>query len=414
MDRIIFHIDGNNFFASCECLLRPELREVPMAVAGDPASRHGIILAKNQLAKAKGIQTAEPIWQARKKCPDLVLVAPHRAVYSQVSRAMNEIFLRYTDLVEPASIDESYLDVTGSLHLFGGDAKTLADRIRAEVREELGITVSVGVSFCKVFAKLGSDFRKPDATTCFPRSQMESLIWPLPVSRLFLVGDSFERQLSQMNIRTIGELANTDPALLRQKFGVRGEAARRSARGEDNEPVRPYHLPRQAKSIGNSITFRRDLVGERELRLGFTSLAESVSARMKEQGVKCRRVQIQIRDPAFHTHSRQVTLERSIWLAQELLDTAMALTAQLWDFQKPVRLLSLTAEQLIGPEEDSEQLTLFPAGDEERREKQGRLEDAMGAIRGRFGKGAIQRAGFLGNDLGLEGSGNKLEGDEKP
>ncbi len=151
-DRVIFHVDGNNFYASCECLLRPELNDIPMAVAGDPSSRHGIILAKNQLAKQYGVKTAELIWQAERKCPNLVLVSPHREVYSKISRQMNEIFLRYTDLVEPASIDESYLDVSGSLHLFGGDPLALADRIRSEIRTELGITVSVGVSFCKVFA----------------------------------------------------------------------------------------------------------------------------------------------------------------------------------------------------------------------------------------------------------------------
>lgn len=187
-DRVILHVDGNNFFASCECLHRPELREVPMAVAGDPESRHGIILAKNQLAKAKGVQTAEPIWQARRKCPGLVLVPPHRETYSRISAAMNRIFLDCTDLVEPASIDESYLDLTGSLHLLGGDPVAAADQIRARVREELGITVSVGVSFCKTFAKLGSDYKKPDATTYFPRRAVPTLIWPMPAGNLLYVG----------------------------------------------------------------------------------------------------------------------------------------------------------------------------------------------------------------------------------
>ncbi len=403
MERIIFHIDGNNFFASCECLLRPELREVPMAVAGDPASRHGIILAKNQRAKVCGVQTAEPIWQAQRKCPGLVLVAPHRDIYTQISHAMNQIFLRYTDLVEPASIDESYLDVTGSLHLFGLSAGELADRIRREVREELGVTVSVGVSFCKVFAKLGSDYKKPDATTLFPRDRVEELVWPLPVDSLLYVGGGFARELARLNIRTIGDLARYDPMLLRQKFGVRGESAHRSANGEDDAPVRPYHQPRQAKSIGNSTTFRRDLEGEREVRLGFTALAESVAERMRRHGVRCTRVQIQIRDPAFHTISRQITLPRSVWTARELADTAMSLARQVWDFQKPVRLLALTAEHLIPLEEDAPQLTLFPDEDDARRDRQDRLEDALHGIRGRYGKDAIRLAGFLDSDLGLNG-----------
>lgn len=392
-DRVILHVDGNNFFASCECLLSPGLRNVPMAVAGDPASRHGIILAKNQLAKAAGVQTAEAIWQAKKKCPELVLVSPHREIYDRVSRAMNEIFLSYTDLVEPASIDESYLDVTGSLHLFGGNAVALADRIRAQVHRELDITVSIGVSFCKVFAKLGSDYQKPDATTHFPREAVERVIWPMPVEELLFVGTRFAQQLHQCGIRTIGELANADEAMLRSRFGLRGESAQRSARGIDAEPVRPYHIPRPTKSIGNSTTYSSDLVGWRQLRLAFLELAESVAHRMRQQQVHCRRVQIQIKDPAFRTLSRQVTLEHSVWLAGELCDVAMELAKQLWSEDRPVRLLSLTAEHLIPIDEDVPQLSLFPDPEAPHRERQSRLEDAMEHIRTRYGKGAIHRAG---------------------
>lgn len=400
-DRVIFHVDGNNFYASCECLLRPELKEVPMAVAGDPTSRHGIILAKNQLAKRYGVQTAELIWQAEHKCPGLVLVSPHREVYSKISKQMNEIFLRYTDLVEPASIDESYLDVTGSLHLFGGDPLALADRIRSEVREELGITVSVGVSFCKVFAKLGSDYKKPDATTCFPRSQVEQLIWPMPVGNLLYVGGRFQTQLARLNIHTIGDLAQADITLLKAKFGVRGESAWRCARGEDHEPVRSFYEPREAKSIGNSITFRRNLLDERDIKLGFTALAESVARRMRKQQVRCRRVQIQIRDSNFRTLSRQVTLDRSVCLAKELTELAMELTHEIWEFQRPVRLLSLTAEYLVPVSEDSEQLSIFPDAHQAQRKKQGKLEDAMSGIRDRFGADSIQLGGLLNSDLGL-------------
>ena len=411
-DRILFHIDGNNFFASCECLLRPELREVPMAVAGDPTSRHGIILAKNQLAKARKVQTAEPIWQAQRKCPGLVLVAPHRDLYTRISREMNQIFLRYTDLVEPASIDESYLDVTGSLHLFGGDPAALADRIREEVKRELKITVSVGVSFCKTFAKLGSDYKKPDATTCFLREDIPVKVWPLPAAELLYVGRGFAQKLAEMGIRTIGDLAQSDLSTLRARFGIRGETAWYCANGEDHDPVRPYHEPREAKSIGNSITFRRNLVGKRELLLGFTALAESVAQRLRRHGVRAQTLQIQIKDPSFRTISRQTTPGRSLYLAEELTETAMELAGEIWDWNKPVRLLSLTAENLIPVEEDREQLSLFPSPRDARREKRGRLEDAMSGIRSKYGKNSIQIAGFLGSDLGLGGSGNNLEDDE--
>ena len=325
---------------------------------------------------------------------------------------MNQIFLRYTDLVEPASIDESYLDLTGSLHLLGGDASAAADQIRSQIRAELGITVSVGVSFCKVFAKLGSDYKKPDATTCFPLEAMPTLIWPMPVGNLLYVGGKFVQQLQGMGIHTIGDLAHTDPDLLRRNFGARGESAWRCANGLDTDSVRPYDAPREVKSIGNSITFRRNLTGERELKLGFTALAESVSQRMRRQQVCCHTLQIQIRDPNFHTISRQMTPERPLFLAKELADGAMALAAQSWDFRKPVRLLSLTAKQLSPLESDAEQLSLFPAPDQADRARQGKLEDALSAIRGRFGQDAIQLGGFLGNDLGLRGSGNKLEEDD--
>lgn len=410
-DRVLFHIDGNNFFASCECLLRPELREVPMAVAGDPTSRHGIILAKNQLAKAHKVQTAEPIWQAQRKCPGLVLVSPHRELYTRISREMNQIFLRYTDLVEPASIDESYLDVTGSLHLFGSNPAALADRIRSEVREELGITVSVGVSFCKTFAKLGSDYQKPDATTCFFREEIPGKVWPMPVADLLYVGRGFAQKLAQLGIHTIGDLAQSDLALLRDRFGIRGETAWYCANGEEHDPVRPYHEPREAKSIGNSITFRRNLVGERDILLGFTALAESVSQRLRRHGVRAQTLQIQIRDPNFRTISRQTTPGHSLYLAEELTETAMRLAGEIWDWEKPVRLLSLTADHLVPAEED-QQLSLFSSPGDARREKRGKLEDAMSGIRSKYGKNSIQIAGFLCNDLGLGGSGNKLDQDE--
>ena len=180
MERIILHCDLNCFYASVELLSHPELKQVPTAVCGDPTSRHGIILAKNEPAKRFGVQTAETIWQAKKKCPDLVLLPPHHHLYRVYSQKVNDIYSQYTDLVEPFGIDESWLDVTGTLHLFGGDARTLADTLRRRIRQELGLTLSVGVSFNKVFAKLGSDYKKPDATTVIPREGWKKLVWPLP------------------------------------------------------------------------------------------------------------------------------------------------------------------------------------------------------------------------------------------
>ena len=205
--RVIFHCDLNSFFASVELLSRPELRGVPVAVCGDPEQRHGVILAKNEPAKQRGVRTAETIWQARRKCPELVLLPPHHRLYAEYSKRINAIYYEYTDLVEPFGIDESWLDVTGSLHLFGGDARALADALRERVRRELGLTISVGVSFNKVFAKLGSDYKKPDATTVIPPDGWRELVWPLPVGSLLFVGHAAEELLGRYGVRTIGELA---------------------------------------------------------------------------------------------------------------------------------------------------------------------------------------------------------------
>ena len=213
VDRIILHCDLNGFYASVELLSHPDLREVPMAVCGDPASRHGIILAKNEPAKRFGSQTAETIWQAKKKCPDLVLLPPHHDLYRVYSKKVNAIYDEYTDLVEPFGIDESWLDVTHTLHLFGGDARALADTLRRRVKEELGLTLSVGVSFNKVFAKLGSDYKKPDATTVISRENWQRIVWPLPVGDLRYVGGAARKLLHQYGVDTIGQLAACRPEM---------------------------------------------------------------------------------------------------------------------------------------------------------------------------------------------------------
>ncbi|MBO5917332.1 MAG: DNA polymerase IV, partial [Oscillospiraceae bacterium] len=207
MERVIFHCDLNSFFASVELLDHPELRHLPVAVCGDPEGRHGIILAKNEPAKAVGVRTAETIWQAKRKCPELVLLPSHHDRYREFSRRVNAIYEEFTDRVEPFGIDESWLDVTGKLHLFGGDAQALADRIRARVRTELGLTVSVGVSFNKVFAKLGSDYKKPDATTVIGREDVERMVFPLPVTDLLFVGRAAAQELARYGVHTIGQLA---------------------------------------------------------------------------------------------------------------------------------------------------------------------------------------------------------------
>ena len=251
MENGILHVDMNNFYASVETLFAPEYRDVPMAVAGDKESRHGIILAKNMLAKKMGVQTAEPIWQAMRKCPGLQLVKPHRERYAEYSRMAQEIYCRFTDLVEPFSLDECWLDVYGSERLFG-DGEQIAQQIRRTVKKELGLTVSIGVSYNKVFAKLGSDYKKPDAVTVFGREQMESVIWKLPAQALLFVGPHTGKTLEKFGIHTIGDIARMELPAMRRMLGRAGEALWTYANGLDASPVAAAGAAEPPKTIGNS------------------------------------------------------------------------------------------------------------------------------------------------------------------
>mgnify|MGYP000928208145 FL=1 len=292
MDRVIFHCDLNCFYASVELLSHPELREVPVAVAGDPASRHGIILAKNEPAKQFGVKTAETIWQAKKKCPNLVLLPAHHKLYHIYSKKVNAIYDEYTDLAESFGIDESWLDVTNSLHLFGGDARALADTLRGRIKREFGLTISVGVSFNKVFAKLGSDYKKPDATTVIARGNWRDIVFPLPVGDLLFVGRSAQELLGRYGVRTIGELSKCSEEMLETLMGKMGSQLYRYANGLDDSPVRGAADREPIKSVGNSTTFRRDLTRWDEVQSGISLLSDSVAMRLRRYGLYCGGVQI--------------------------------------------------------------------------------------------------------------------------
>ena len=396
MDRVILHCDLNCFYASVELLSRPELRESPVAVCGDPESRHGIILAKNEAAKQYGVQTAETIWQAKRKCPELILLPPHRDRYQTFSRLVNAIYGQYTDLVEPFGIDESWLDITGSMHLFGGDAAAIADGIRARVRRELGLTLSVGVSFNKVFAKLGSDYRKPDATTVIPREGWQEIVWPLPLGAMLYAGPAAQRALAKYGIRTIGELAGCGPALPEQLLGKLGRQLWEYASGLDGAPVRPQHEKEPVKSVGNSSTFRENLTTRAQVRQGMAMLCDSVAARLRQQGLYCGAVSVSVKDPDFHTVSRQKRLAHSTHLTRELLEAAMELADRVWKPPAPVRLLNVTALSLTDSLETYEQADLFTPQQPVEDEKHERLEQAVDAIRRKYGGGAISYGGASG------------------
>ena len=395
MERTILHCDLNSFYASVELLDHPELRDRPVAVCGDPESRHGIILAKNEPAKAFQVKTAETIWQARRKCPDLVLLPAHHGKYRAYSQKVNAIYERYTDLVEPFSIDESWLDVTGTLHLFGGDGKALADRIRRAVREELGLTVSVGVSFNKVFAKMGSDYKKPDATTVITRESFQDLLWPLPVTDLLFVGKAAARVLAEYGIRTVGELARFDREALGNILGKGGYTLHDYAAGEEHAPVVPARDLPGPKSVGSGLTYPRNLRGWAELRSALTELADEVAARLRRHALKCTAVQVTIRDPDFKDICRQKKLAAPTYVSRDLAEAAMELVKASWREKAPVRALTVTAQNLVEEGDAGEQLDLFAANAAPRRDKLEKLEKAMDGIRGRFGREAISPASHI-------------------
>ena len=387
MGRAILHIDMNSCYASIECLHHPEIRHLPVAVGGDVEARHEIILAKNELAKRAGVKTGEALWQAKQKCPDLVIVPPHYQLYLRFSRMARAIYAEYTDLIEPFGLDEAWIDVTGS-SVFG-DAVEIAETIRKRVKFELGITVSIGVSFNKIFAKLGSDYKKPDAVTVFGKDDYREKVWPLPVEELLYVGPATTRKLRGRCIRTIGDLARTGPSLLHSWLGKMGYVLHAFANGNDPSPVAPLGEEAIIKSIGNSTTTPRDLTCEEDVNIIFYVLAESVAARMRENGFRAKTVQISLRDTDLFSFERQCKLESPSCLASELHDAGMRLLRDHYRFRKPLRSVGIRGMDLV-PIQTAMQLNFFE--DPVRREKRERLEVAVDELRRRFGHAAVSRA----------------------
>ncbi len=390
MDRTILHCDLNGFYAAVECFYHPELRPFPVAVAGDPELRHGIILAKNGVAKQYNIKTGEAIWQAREKCPELIIVKPHHALYQKHSRLAREIYTDYSDRVESFGPDECWVDLSGRVERFE-DGKRIADEIRGRIREELGITASVGVSFNKVFAKLGSDYKKPDATTVISRENYREIVWPLAANEMIYIGQATTRKLARFGVHTLGQLADTDPEALRGLLGKNGVMLWRWANGQDYAPVRQYQTDPPVKSIGNSTTAPRDIVTEQDAKITLHLLCESVASRMREQGRRCNTVQLQVRDAALYTYERQAPLPYPTGDAQTIFRAAFALLSRHNLREHPVRSLGVRACAL---EEDRvTQLSIFP--EMQRVQRQEELERAVDGLRDRFGAKIVQRGLML-------------------
>ncbi len=387
-DRIILHCDMNAFFASVELLDFPEYKELPVAICGDPKNRHGIILAKNEHAKKYNVKTAETIYSAKRKCPNLICLPPHMDKYKKYSRLMNELYLSYTDMVEPFSIDESWLDVTASQSLFG-DGEKIANEIREKTKSKFGLTLSAGVSFNKIFAKMGSKYKKPDATTVISRENYKDIIWPLDISEMFFVGKATAEKLKNTNIKTIGDLAKTDEKFLTSLLGKYGKTLYEYANGLDNAPVALYTHKEQAKSIGHATTFSADISSEDEIKTALYTLTDKVATRLRKSKLRAYSIKIDIKDSNFKVFTKQRQLQFAINTADDLSKNAMLIIKSFWPSGKPIRLLSVTAINLVN-ENESEQLSMFEGSASVNRKKNEAVERTVDDIRKKYGKEAIK------------------------
>ena len=387
MDRIILHCDCNCFYASCELLSRPELRQLPVAVCGDPTERHGIILAKSDPAKKCGVRTGETIGSALEKCPNLILLPPDGEKYVYYSRRMRAMYAEYTSQVEPFGLDESWLDVSASSSI-KGDGYKIAEEISNRMKSELGITVSIGVSFDKIYAKLGSDYKKPDAITTMYKDEFRQKAWKLPASDLLYVGRSTNQKLLKIGIKTIGDLARMDEHILVNHLGKMGSVLWAFANGYDESPVRLEDTHAPIKSVGNSTTTPRDLENDEDVKIVLYILAESVAARLRENGFRCRVVEISIRDNELFSFTRQKKIDHATNITSEIGAYAYQIFKASYDWRKPIRSVGVRGADLV-TDNYWEQIDLFSSV--EFREKQMKVDAAVDDIRRRFGFYSIQR-----------------------
>ena len=388
-ERVILHSDLNNFFASVETVLNPALKGKPLIVCGDPKERRGIVLAKNEEAKKCGIKTAETVASAVKKCPQVVKVAPHHHEYKKYSLLVRAIYERFTDVVEELSIDECSLDMTASTRLFGS-GEEIAEKIRQTVKEELGLTVSIGVSFNKTTAKLASEFKKPDAVSVVRREDYEKIVYPLPVSDMLYVGKSTAETLGRYGLRTIGDVAKADEATMIKLLGKRGRQLWLCARGEENEPVRRADEKEEIKSIGNSMTLPRDVCSREEIERWLYALSESVAARLRDADVgKANTVHIVVKNPGLE----EITCQKKVSPTTHCPDIARAaydLFCTHYPLGAPVRMIGVTVS---GFDHHIEQMSMldFVDGEKQGYEKRERAEQAVENIRGKYGYASLQR-----------------------
>ena len=401
-NRTIMHVDMNCFYASVEMAEHPELRGLPVIVGGDEESRHGIVLTASYPAKRCGVKTGSALWEARKACPDAIIVPPHYGLYQRYSRVARQIYNQYTDLVEPFGLDEAWLDLTHSLHLHGGDALLVAREISERMVMELGVTVSVGISWNKIFAKFGSDHDKPDGLMHITPNNACNVVWPAPVRDLLYVGPATERKLTGIGITTIGQLANADDYAVRKLLGKMGGVLQGFARGLDESPVRPYEpsladIEHEVKGVGNGITTPFDVEDPTTARQVIWLMGESVAQRLRAHGLAARTVSVSGRDfKTLASRSKQTTLTRPTQLTSEICTTAADLLVSDWDFAHGAKLrgLGVRATNLV-PANHVVQLDLW--GEEERRLRALELDRTIDCLRFRYGNHAVRRLSELTN-----------------
>lgn len=392
-DRAILHSDLNSFYASVEMMLDPSLKGKAVAVCGSTEDRHGIVLAKSDLAKKAGVKTGMVNWEARQLCKDLIVVPPQYDQYLKYSKLTQSIYHRYTDQVEPFGMDECWMDVTGSQGVYG-DAMTIAENIRSSVRDELGLTVSIGVSFNKIFAKLGSDMKKPDAITQIRREDFMDKVWPLDASEMIYCGRATTAKLAKYGIHTIGELAATDPSLLKQWFGVNGLVLWRYANGTDTSRVMHKDFVSPVKSVGHGITCVADLVDDEEVHKVILALSQDIGHRLRVHELSARGVQVAVRGNDLFGSQFQCKLPFATQLPSEIAAAASRIFQAKYHWGSKVRAVTVRAIDLV-PQNSPNQLSLFV--DAQRMERRERLEDAVEELRSRFGKHALTYGSLLGD-----------------
>ena len=387
MGRTILHSDVNCFYASVEHLHHPELEGKPIAVGGDPESRHGIILTADYIAKKHGVKTGMALWQAKQVCPELTFIAPRMDLYLRFSRMAHEIYGDYTDLQEPYGIDESWLDVSASASV-KGDGEKIAEEISNRMKKELGITVSIGISYNKIFAKLGSDYKKPDAITTMYENEFQTKAWDLPVSNLLYVGRSTHQKLARFGIKSIGDLARTDEKMLNLQLGKMGSILWAFANGYDDSPVKIENTHAPIKSVGNSTTTPRDLLTDEDVKIVLYMLSESVASRLRKNGFRCRVVEISVRDNELYSFTRQHKIMNATNITGEIAEEAYRIFKENYTWHKPIRSIGVRGADLV-TDDYWEQIDLFCSM--EKREKLMKMDGAMDELRRRFGYFCVQR-----------------------